>query len=390
MDCVKCKKKNVSYVICDACENSLCLDCTDLSASELKVLDLKKKRIMKFYCENCEDLILQFVNLSSYSQKNLLNMPQFALKVENQARKVEELLKDKGNQLKDIDGMVSNLKDCVECVKNHEEKINNLIEIVQQPKRKYSEVVKRNDNKIIIVERLSDLRKPGDVKDDIKKVINPGVMKVSVQMGKTTRGGGVLIKCNDEDDAKKVKDSIETNLRNKYKIGEPRTIKPRIKILGINMENRNDNLEELIIHQNKINIDDGHINMLYASPPKGSTFNAVFEGDARVLNLLKEMKKVSIGWVKCAVYEDFGIIRCYKCSKYGHVAKSCTNNDICPKCAGDHKISECVSDNFKCNNCVSMNSKLNLKLAVNHAVWDISCPCYKRIVNIQVNKLEHK
>lgn len=51
-----------------------------------------------------------------------------------------------------------------------------------------------NENKIIITEPLSDQPKSGDVKKDIKKVINPGVMKINVQMGNATRSEGVLIK----------------------------------------------------------------------------------------------------------------------------------------------------------------------------------------------------
>lgn len=56
MECVKCKNKDDSpSLICDGCGNVVHRSCSSLTSSELKVMDLKGSRILKFYCEECAD-----------------------------------------------------------------------------------------------------------------------------------------------------------------------------------------------------------------------------------------------------------------------------------------------------------------------------------------------
>lgn len=57
MVCIKCKeqiKKDDWVVTCDSCCRTIHRECSDLNASELKVMDLKGKRTLRFYCEDCQ------------------------------------------------------------------------------------------------------------------------------------------------------------------------------------------------------------------------------------------------------------------------------------------------------------------------------------------------
>nr|CAI5843070.1 unnamed protein product [Callosobruchus analis] len=55
--CTKCKKACDSTIIfpCDSCNKLFCATCGDLTASEIKCLQLKNKRKLKFYCDACEE-----------------------------------------------------------------------------------------------------------------------------------------------------------------------------------------------------------------------------------------------------------------------------------------------------------------------------------------------
>nr|CAI5856889.1 unnamed protein product [Callosobruchus analis] len=55
--CTNCKKACDSTIIfpCDSCNKLFCATCGDLTASEIKCLQLKNKRKLKFYCDACEE-----------------------------------------------------------------------------------------------------------------------------------------------------------------------------------------------------------------------------------------------------------------------------------------------------------------------------------------------
>lgn len=54
MECIKCKAvDNNPSLSCDGCQRFVHRGCSDLNASELKVMDLRGKRLLKYYCEEC-------------------------------------------------------------------------------------------------------------------------------------------------------------------------------------------------------------------------------------------------------------------------------------------------------------------------------------------------
>lgn len=55
MSCIKCGTSDdpSSMLGCDSCNRSIHKKCSGLSASEVKVMDLKGKRLLKFYCDDC-------------------------------------------------------------------------------------------------------------------------------------------------------------------------------------------------------------------------------------------------------------------------------------------------------------------------------------------------
>ena len=56
------------------------------------------------------------------------------------------------------------------------------------------------------------------------------------------------------------------------------------------------------------------------------------------------------------------VTQCYKCQSFGHIAKNCFREVVCPKCSKNHNVGECQasSDNYLCKN---YKRPLNLKIA---------------------------
>jgi PHD-finger len=85
MECIKCKvSDNDAIIQCDGCNRYIHTECSELNASELKVMGLKGKRLLKFYCEDCtfgvrlvpelikkvDDLQREIMQLAAQSKNN--------------------------------------------------------------------------------------------------------------------------------------------------------------------------------------------------------------------------------------------------------------------------------------------------------------------------------
>lgn len=54
MECIKCKiTDSESYINCDGCERAIHAQCSGLNATELKVMGLRGRRGLRFYCDDC-------------------------------------------------------------------------------------------------------------------------------------------------------------------------------------------------------------------------------------------------------------------------------------------------------------------------------------------------
>ncbi|KAG8296518.1 hypothetical protein J6590_055164 [Homalodisca vitripennis] len=58
-------------------------------------------------------------------------------------------------------------------------------------------------------------------------------------------------------------------------------------------------------------------------------------------NVLRKRERVFVGWTSSRVKDYIDLPRCYKCQRFGDVAKFCNGRKACPRCAKDHDIREC-------------------------------------------------
>lgn len=73
--------------------------------------------------------------------------------------------------------------------------------------------------------------------------------------------------------------------------------------------------------------------------------------DENTYETLMNKGKINIGWRKCLVFNYISVKRCFKCWGYYHIAKNCTRQEACFKCAGNHKANECTMAKLSCVNC---------------------------------------
>ncbi len=173
---------------------------------------------------------------------------------------------------------------------------------------------------------------------------------------------------------------IDTILRNKLFFPNNNKLnfnddkfKPTVIIRGLNYETAEKNCESLALFGicNIIKFKSNNNNG--SRPP---FVKATLNSKAAEKEIL-EKGRVKIGYMSYKV-EKFikQPIQCYKCNKFGHLAKKCSNVQVCSKCSGDHSHNECVAQQLKCSNCGEA-----------HSSFDRSCSVYKSIKNDSLKKM---
>lgn len=187
MECVTCKcTTGEPCLFCDSCQRSTHRECTGLNASELKVMDLKGKRLLKFYCEDC--------------QNGIKLIPKLLVKIDKLEGQINDLKKLNDNI---SDSTVSENEDIISEIIDRQSRASNIVIFnVNESKLNSSRERNSEDNKTVHT-ILKDL----DInKDGIKQF----------RLGKAEPGKNRPIKIilNSPEDAKYV-------LKNKYNITVP-------------------------------------------------------------------------------------------------------------------------------------------------------------------------
>lgn len=195
MECVICKTKTGEPVLlCDSCHRPTHRDCSGLNASELKVMDLKGKRSLRFYCEDCESgikLIPELIVKIDKLEAELKSIKDFTQNVINATAAT-----DSGASINEKEDLISEIMD-------RQNRASNVIVLNVNESKKNSQP-ERN---------LEDL---ATIKDIVQKVnINANDIKI-FRLGKFTPNKIRPIKVclKSVDDAKLI-------LKNKQSIGVP-------------------------------------------------------------------------------------------------------------------------------------------------------------------------
>lgn len=96
--------------------------------------------------------------------------------------------------------------------------------------------------------------------------------------------------------------------------------------------------------------------------------------------------RVYIGWDSCRVEDEAGVVRCFRCQAYGHLAARCKAAKVCGHCAGEgHEKKECSkkADGLMCVNCRRVGK------AAGNSVTSCSCPCYVRQLDVVARVTEY-
>lgn len=326
--CGNCKKKAENDFLlfkCDGCASHWCKACGDLSSSEVKVLQFKGPRILKFFCVNCLDFgtakLLR--NIITSKSDTITAKERIIELLERELAEKQEIIEQWRGKA-DQETKQQESYAVITAKGNHScKEKENIPCIIVEPKSKQSSAKTRTE-----------------LQDKIK----PNKISVGVNMVKELKNGSILLKCGSKKATEKMRNEAEQTLGESYEISETRMLNPSITISNISKEMDEQEIIEAVRSQNE-SIDEGdHFRLKVLKTTRSNkSLYAVVECNGSAYQKLMSLKKINVGFNRCPVYESINLIRCYKCSRFNHLARVCSvDNEICSRCAGFHSSKDCT------------------------------------------------
>lgn len=105
----------------------------------------------------------------------------------------------------------------------------------------------------------------------------------------------------------------------------------------------------------------------------------MFEANNDIFKFLIRKEKISLAMGIVGVEEVIDVSQCFKCCKFGHIARTCQLDIKCHYCGLGHDGRECKSDIYDCINCKLSRLPPHER---NHHARDRMCPIYIRRENL--------
>lgn len=317
--------------------------------SENNEVFLKKK------CESCTVLHEKVNHILDWIRKNDIKM--------------EKLV----NDVKDIKGDIEENR--------HETKlvIEKSMHTVSKTETYADKVKKSKNSAVVIIKPKENKQNSEKTEEDIKKSIDP--ISVNIDRFRKINNGGIVIECKDVKSTNDLKEIAVEKLGEKYKIQSPTLFKPKIKIIGISENLSDAEIEYCLKNQNK-HLENKDIKLMRKYKTVGNKISAIIELDEESFEECMNLGRLKIKWEICRIYEELNVYMCHKCCGFNHKASECKNKEACKKCAGEHDLLQCKSDEEKCINCKIASEKYGLKLDINHRASSWDCAVFKRKIDI--------
>jgi Zinc knuckle len=356
--------------------------CAKLTIEEC---DLIEKNRLVYVCPPCKkkhaSIIFPRRDSVSDFEENAQNMPiEKLLEAQNElredVRKMTKIIEEMQEKISVFDSVIARFEKVAENFEKPQEKSEQ--KPIRKQKVSYASIV-QNNKPVVIVRPKNAEQLGAETINQIKSVFDP--VANNINGVKSVSKGGVVIMCNDLESINRCREEISEKLGDEYEVNVSKQKKPLLKIWGLSDIIEKEELVQRLKKQNECVLESADLNIVTIKRnPRGVM--CLLEADQQTHESLLAVGRVLIGWDSCRVYQHIDILRCFKCSQFGHIAANCRNQLCCAKCCGDHDGLDCDSDNVKCVNCVGANERLKLNLDVNHASFSLKCPSYQRKVRM--------
>lgn len=243
-----------------------------------------------------------------------------------------------------------------------------------------------------------------DIKSAIIKNVRPQDLKVGVKKFRNIKDAQVVVECDTAKQATILRQAIEESDET-LKTSDAQKKRPSMILANIDADAPNNEVIESIINQNiavakfmEDKTPSEFITFRFAKKSKDPKFkHIIISVDPSLRPILKHARKLNVGFQQVSCEDYSPVIRCYKCLRYGHTTKYCTNAQVCFHCGEDHQKSDCPAKTANtpavCSNCTEHNNRRpntpKHHLNVVHSVTSKDCPTYARYAKAAYARVDY-
>lgn len=196
--------------------------------------------------------------------------------------------------------------------------------------------------------------------------LNKIKLNVKIRNSKTLNNGKILVETANAQDAEEIVKELqkETNNESKLKVITPARRNPHIKIYNHHGKLSDEELTEKI--RDNIEEKEGLITIRYRKETQDRGENIIVELAPVIWKQIEGKARLYIGWERLSYREEYRLRQCFRCTKFGHVAKHCDNEKICTICLKPgHNYNECKG-RPRCGNCKYHNKTFGTNFNTDH------------------------
>ncbi|KAF6197390.1 hypothetical protein GE061_020253 [Apolygus lucorum] len=229
-----------------------------------------------------------------------------------------------------------------------------------------------------------------DVMKKLSSSVDPKGLGLEIRTTRSIRGGGVILEIEGQVDVDALqKNPAITSLG--LAIKEAPSKCPRVLIHGVPSSLTPEELQDEFWKSNCVGTDEdlkaGAFVPIHRAGPKNLPETKwVVQVSQAVRSTIIQDGRVRLGWLVCRVVDHISVSRCYRCQKFGHVAKSCGSGEVCGWCTErGHSFRACTRKQqpARCVNCMEAGR------VDHHDAGSLECPSYRIAMEHQVRLTDY-